>query len=78
MKVDGLIDGVTIKQDQVLVFQGDGKSLVLDNLGSVVKNLPLRFRGGRPKMLDGATLGSIDGDTLYRYSISNGESVAYS
>lgn len=60
------------------MFQRDGKTLVLDNLGSVVKSLPLRFRGRRPKMLGHTTLGSIDGNTLFRYSISNGESVAYS
>ncbi len=78
MKVDGLVGGVALQQDQVLAFQGDGKSLVLDSLGGIVKSLPLRFRGRRPKMLDNTTLGSIDGDTLLRYSISNGESVAYS
>ena len=77
IEVEGLTDGVMMKNDHLLVFQNNGKSKLLDGVGFVVKEIPLNLRGRRPKMLDDATLGSMEGDTLYRYSIANGEGVAY-
>ena len=77
IEVEGLTDGVMMKNDHLLVFQNNGKSKLLDGVGFVVKEIPLNLRGKRPKMLDDATLGSMEGDILYRYSIANGEGVAY-
>jgi hypothetical protein len=75
---EGIIDALALPEDQLLVFKRNGESVVLNSMGETTRTLPLHFQGTGARLLTEEVVGSVDGSRIHRWSLSNGEGVAYS
>lgn len=75
---EGLTDVVALPGERLLVLTNVGAPVsILDHLGETVRQVPLNFRGSGARMLNQNTLAAMDGESLRRWNIQNGEGVVY-